>query len=152
MQQADGMVCSCAEYGGHDDRCPTHGALAGTVAERGVGRRLKDTPIEDWEAWAARFFPSIGSFYAADPRRERSPEVDFGVMWRDGFAPWPFYRVSWIEATGEFYALTLSGRGGTVELLGAVPTREEADKVLDGWAYVEPQDIAWVRNRLRGST
>jgi len=47
--------------------------------------------------------------FLADPRRQRSLEVDFGVHWRrlddPGGSPW---RVSWIEATGELNAVELS--------------------------------------------
>lgn len=109
-----------------------------------------DTPLSEWEAWAERFFPSIDAFYAADPRRERSGEVDFGVMWRDGTQPWPHYRVSWVEATGEFYAVRLAGQRGScpVELLGSAASREDADAVLSGWAEHDVFDLAWVRGRL----
>jgi len=74
--------------------------------------------------------------FAGDPLRARSPEVDFGVGWRlleerDGF-PW---RVAWLEATGELYAVELRGyEPGRALLLGHFLTREAAEEALEGWA------------------
>lgn len=94
-----------------------------------------------------RTYPDVAAFYADNRARERSPEVDFGVMWTaDG--GWPHYRVSWVEVTGEFYAVC-QAKPATVELLGRAETREQADHVMDGWAHVEPQRLYWVRSRIR---
>lgn len=70
-----------------------------------------------------------------DPRRKRSVEVDFGVHWRPnrprvGGETW---RISWIEDTGELYAIQLVPEGKLL-LLTVVPTREEVERLLEGWA------------------
>jgi hypothetical protein len=152
------MTCTCLVYKDgvgeptgrtrRDDRCPVHGTLARTVAEQGFGRRMADSPAEEWQTWAQRFYPDLWAFYGENLMRKRSPEVDFGVMWQDGFTPWPRYRVSWVEATGEFYAIKQTLGTATVELLGVRVGRDAADAALDGWAEVEPMDLAWVRARL----
>jgi hypothetical protein len=48
--------------------------------------------------------PSLDQLYREDRRRQRSRESDLGVHWRE-HAPGPRLRISWIEATGELYAL-----------------------------------------------
>ena len=98
-------------------------------------------------------------FYA-NPERERSPELDFGVHWRGEYS-FPTYRLSWIEATGEVYLRT----GNEVTILGMVKddlTLEELhrenrpyshlkiEKVLTGWQIEcgNPNSIQWIKNRL----
>ncbi len=69
------------------------------------------------------------------PQRKFSGELDFGVHWemamkRKGFPTW---RVSWIEKTGELYAVRLD----TLDeffILGKYPTREEVENAMSGWA------------------
>ena len=63
----------------------------------------------------------------------------------------PRYRVSWIEATGELYALALSEFDDLrrVEILGVVDTHEEVEQLLMGWealSYGE-STLEWVRER-----
>lgn len=74
-------------------------------------------------------------------------------MWTDAGLNFPHYRVSWVEATGEFYAVRLAaGRGGPVELLGFAEDREAAEAVLEGWDELDAMRLAWVRSRLHLST
>jgi len=80
-------------------------------------------------------------FYSHDElgvRRMRSPELDFGVQWRDAHS-WPQYRVSWVEATGEVVAVKLLGSDQNAyeyAILGTTTPgdREEIERVLKGWA------------------
>ena len=44
----------------------------------------------------------LEQFYDADPRRRHSEELEFGTDWHDGGAR---TQVSWVEATGELYAM-----------------------------------------------
>jgi hypothetical protein len=50
-------------------------------------------------------YSSVEAFYAADERRRRSPELDFGVWWR---AAGVVYRLTWVDATGELVAVQLT--------------------------------------------
>lgn len=113
-------------------------------------------------------YPTLAAFYGARPERRRSPEVDYGVHWRDGRQLWPEYRVSYVQATGEVYAVRQAGRGGNaVRVLGVVPPDEDTRRetrpwdraaayyrtlegILDGWADDEVSgfDLAWVEARL----
>ena len=53
---------------------------------------------------ASTLYQTLQAFYDADPRRGCSPEADYGVHWRQH--PWPgTWRVSYVKATGEVYAL-----------------------------------------------
>jgi hypothetical protein len=107
-------------------------------------------------------YPTLAAFYAAEPARRRSPEDEFGADWRAGGRLWPAWRVSYLRATHELYAVALrDGIPGPVRLLGAVPPdpgahprrdrhRGMIDKILDGWNSPEitRQDLAWVEQRL----
>lgn len=114
-------------------------------------------------------FTTIEEFYDDRPERRRSPESDYGVHWRDEeFGYWPQWRVSYIQATGEVYAVRLLGNpAGPVRVLGVVkpdpdtryqpggdlngPTYYRTlDGILDGWADpdVSGHDLAWVGRRL----
>jgi len=65
-------------------------------------------------------YRDLDSFYREDPRRGRSRESDFGV-WHRGRVS---LRATWLEATGELCALTLTGaRAGRVRLLAELPPR-----------------------------
>jgi len=99
-------------------------------------------------------YPSLEAFYAADERRRRSEEADYGVWWVErGDQRWPTWRVSYIKATGEVYALEL-GQTGRVKLLGAYPPDEgdiyyrSLDQVLVGWAEAPRRYLSWVVERL----
>jgi len=96
--------------------------------------------------------------FSSDPRRGRSPQVQFGGAWLDesGYS----YFVVWVEQTGELYAIReiLHG-GGPLPLALANPwalvlprrvdveaeifvllteqSRERIDSLLDGWADLQ---------------
>lgn len=89
-----------------------------------------------------------------EPTREKSPEVDFGAWWSDRIGPkgerlGPFWRVSWIEATGELYAVSM---GTKLVILGIFPTRAEVEQAMGGWArYNDPDymDLRALAERLK---
>lgn len=109
----------------------------------------------------------IEGFYDAKPARRASTEVEYGHGWSDGTGR---AGVSWVEDTGEVYAMTepdgpieVDTVGGeylrrlktgdlTVHILGTVKTRAELDWRLRGWrdAMPEPDSLQWVRDRLQG--
>lgn len=82
-----------------------------------------------------------------DEARKRSRELDFGVWWRDG-RNYPVYRVTWVEATGEVYAI--DQHEDRIEILGKVQTEAAIEKVMDGWSGVcgLMNSLQWVRNRV----
>lgn len=96
-----------------------------------------------------RTFPSIEAFYAADERRRLSPEHDFGCWWVEG-PTWQRYRVSWVEATGEVYAIRATAEPAPLELLAVIPDEADLTARLRGWADVcgARDSLAWVRRRL----
>jgi len=110
----------------------------------------------------------IEQFYSADERRRRSVEVEFGNNWFD--AKGNRYELSWVEDTGELYAmLELTPEADTwtpfgdievedakvdslvVTVLGTITTRDEVEQLLDGWPghMVEPDGVHWVAERLQ---
>ena len=122
-----------------------HHGLAAQPIER--ARR----PSEDRGDRGA-IYPSVDAFHDLSQARALSIEHDFGVMWREGTRKRPRYRVSWVEATGELYALALSEfeHLRKVELLGIVDTIEDVERVLCGWeslAYGE-STLSWIRERV----
>jgi hypothetical protein len=116
-------------------------------------------------------FPTLEAFYADRPERRRSGEADFGVHWTERPArPFPVWRVSYIQATGEVYAVCLTGPG-LVKVLGTVPPDQDdrhvsgdwarggtyyrtLDRILHGWAELEPRNrrLSWVKARLNDKT
>jgi hypothetical protein len=108
----------------------------------------------------------IEEFYDEDPRRRTSDEIEYGQDWKD--ADGVRYEVSWVEETGEVYAMRepdaaietdpvgdewvdkLPSDAITVEILGAVAERAELDKLLEGWqdAITQPDSLSWVRGRI----
>jgi hypothetical protein len=94
--------------------------------------------------------------WASVPIRKHSPEVDFGCWWkkgpRAGNRLYDQWRVSWIEATGELYALDLAHRQmERFILIGHFPTREMVEAAMQGWAESEmhlPDWIATLRKRV----
>lgn len=93
-----------------------------------------------------RAYSSIEAYYTDVPGARRSGEVDFGVWWFDAERePW---RVSWVRATGDVYAVRTNG--GQVIVLGNMSNRRELEQRLDGWAEVcgKPHSLDWVRKRL----
>jgi len=94
------------------------------------------------------------------PDRLKSPEVDFGVWWKlcpdnaplvvgeglVGDVPVTFtnagmnrrWRVSWIEATGELYAVEQAlPKTDRFIVITVIKTREAIDKRMEGWAEGE---------------
>ena len=106
----------------------------------------------------------IEEFYAADERRRRSAELEFGRDWNDNGRS----GVSWIEDTGEVYLMrepaarvTGSGAGDielvpmsddglVVEVLGVVMGRPAVEGVMSGWEQKmrSADGIAWLRDRV----
>lgn len=145
-------VCSC-EWPDGSCQCSTRKEMeirevSKLLEEAGEGRRAKGSRLQ-------RRYANIEIFYSADERRRRSGESDYGCHWRDSVAPYPQYRVSYIQATGEIYAVQLGGKGH-VEVLGKVPPDEEdpyyktLDCILKGWADVcgTKGNLDWVRKCL----
>jgi hypothetical protein len=112
----------------------------------------------------------IEQFYSADERRRRSVEVEFGNNWFD--AKGNRYELSWVEDTGELYAmLELIPEADSwtpfgdievedakvdtllVTVLGTVPTRDEVEALLEGWAehMAGPDGVHWVADRLQSA-
>jgi hypothetical protein len=115
----------------------------------------------------------IETFYDADPRRRSSVELEFGQDWRDAHGV--RYELSWIEDTGELYVMREPVPSGwatpfggihvygahsadekeleqmSVAVIATVPSREEVEKLLDGWqqAMEGPDSVAWMVQRLR---
>ena len=87
-------------------------------------------------------FINVQEFYNDNHARRTSPEADYGSQWTTPDRQ--SYRVSYIQDTGEVYAVNLSGiTEGPVHLLGLVPpdpvpdqSREHyyrtLDNILDG--------------------
>ena len=98
-------------------------------------------------------YPNINAFYSENEARRRSGEADYGVWWHDGVRS-EIWRVSYIQATGEFYAV--NRHHGQIEVLGIVPPDPEeiyyktADRILEGWSEHcgKLNSLAWVREQL----
>jgi hypothetical protein len=109
----------------------------------------------------------IEDFYSADERRRQSAEYEFGNNWFDSRGS--RYEISWVEDTGELYAmLELAPEADSwtpfgdieveeakvdtllVTVLAVIPTRDAVEQLLDGWAahMEEPDGVHWVAERL----
>jgi hypothetical protein len=109
----------------------------------------------------------IKEFYDADQRRRDSAEIEYGRDWHD--AAGARYEISWIEDTGELYAMREPVVGGaildpfgdayspwvsaesvTVRILAHVPDRRHVEEVLTGWEEAMPgsDSTRWVADRL----
>ena len=87
------------------------------------------------------------------PARRRSGELDFGCHWRLNGQAFPTWRVSWIEETGELYALEeLAG----IELedrfivIGRFPDEDAVELAMNGWA--DCFDLAAIIAQAQGGT
>ncbi|MGC8463644.1 MAG: hypothetical protein ACP5P9_08255 [Acidimicrobiales bacterium] len=110
----------------------------------------------------------IEQFYSADERRRRSAEVELGTEWHD--ARGNRYELSWVEDTGELYVMlervpeadswtpfgdieveSVPVDQLLVRVVGHVATRQELERVLEGWqaAMPGPDSVSWVADRLR---
>ena len=102
-------------------------------------------------------YPNIEAFYSENEDRRRSPEADYGVWWHDGVGA-EFWRVSYVQATGEVYAL--NNWTGQLQVLGVIPPDADGgsyyrtlDRILEGWSEHcgRLNSLAWVRERLAQS-
>ncbi len=96
-------------------------------------------------------YPSLSSFYNADPRRIHSRELDVGLWWLDE-AGGPMHRAAWVSDTGELYLVRLGPveeGGGVVEVLAEVADSARLQGVLEGWRERcgEPRSLGWLRER-----
>ena len=108
----------------------------------------------------------LEQFYEADPRRRKSEELEFGTDWDDGGAR---TQVSWVEATGELYAMRdplghldsdlfgdmsvepVANEELGVVVLGVVSGRDAVEAVMSGWdkaMSAGANSLAWVRDRI----
>jgi hypothetical protein len=108
----------------------------------------------------------LNDFYDADPRRRASEELEFGSDWDEDGAR---TQVSWIEATGELYAMRdplgrlvtdvigdmgvqpVGDKQLTIEVLGTVAGRDAIGGVMSGWEAAMgsgPGSLTWVRDRV----
>jgi hypothetical protein len=107
----------------------------------------------------------LEAFYAADERRRRSTELEFGREWHDSGGR---CAVSWVEDTGELYVMRepaanvvgdafgdmvvqhVSEHALGVEVLGVVAGRAAVEGVMSGWedAMPAPDGVAWLRDRV----
>ena len=112
----------------------------------------------------------IEQFYSADERRRQSAEVELGTNWFD--ANGSRYELSWVEDTGELYAMlelvpeadswtpfgdieveSVSVDSVLVQVICTIPTLEEVERILSGWSerMSDPNGVAWVADRLRAN-
>ena len=118
-------------------------------------------------------YQTLGEFLAESDARLRSREWDFGVHWRD--ATGATWRMSWVEETGEMYAVRLGparmgdvrdlsmltaeqetiirthgGRhSGPVMVIAVLRSRTYLEQALDGWEEVsDGGPVEWVGERI----
>ena len=109
----------------------------------------------------------IEEFYAADERRRRSDEVEFGTDWADTAGA--RYELSWVADTGELYVMreplvkmmedpfgdvfdaSVPTDALSVAVVGWMPELAGVEDVLAGWqeAMAAPNGIGWLADRLR---
>ena len=108
----------------------------------------------------------LEQFYDADPRRRTSEELEFGNDWLDNGAR---TQVSWVEVTGEIYAMRdplgalvadvigdtraspVADDDLTVVVLGTVEGRDKIAAVMSGWdkaMNTGDNSLSWVRDRI----
>lgn len=108
-------------------------------------------------------FERMQQWFEKNEERRTSGEADYGVHWHDGERG-QTYRVSYVQATGEIYAVGNTAPVPPVEVLGVVtpdadeedgrnvPYYRTLDTILDGWAdAMHTGGLDWVRRRLRKS-
>jgi len=66
------------------------------------------------------------------PERKFSREIDFGCWWGLHQRKYPWWRVSWIERTGELYAVNLSNLNEYI-ILDNFKTKEEVEIRMKGY-------------------
>lgn len=87
-------------------------------------------------------YRGLDAFYRAEPRRREPGGIDFGVMWHDGVSSTKYWRLTWIEPTGEVYVHELAG-DGMVAVLAEHVRRPAAEWVLGGWDHEHSLMWAW---------
>jgi hypothetical protein len=95
---------------------------------------------------------TLEEFHASDPQRVAGPEVPYGSLWRE-FAPVPTYRLAWVPATGELYAMELSEPDedkDPVEVLGVLWSRPQVEACLAGWSERcgGQRSLLWAREQI----
>lgn len=139
------------------DRAETIGKIRASVSllDDKTGTKLKETILNDLRLLMPLVTQKMkkSEFYE-NKERAISPEVDFGVFWMDG-KRFPQYRVTWIEYTGEVYAIDLTPTqdesNRMIEILGVAKSRATIEEKLKGWSEVPMSDInslSWVRERM----
>jgi hypothetical protein len=98
-------------------------------------------------------YGSLASFYAAEPRRVGSRELDIGLWWRER-ADGPLHRAAWVSDTGELYLVRLGPLeqgGGEVEVLATVAEQVWLESMLEGWREQcgGPRSLTWLRERVQ---
>jgi hypothetical protein len=91
---------------------------------------------------------TLEEFHASDPQRAVAPEVPYGSLWRE-FAPVPTYRLAWVPATGELYAMELSETDedkDPVEVLGVLWSRPQVE--AEEWSRVVDRGPGMITRRL----
>jgi hypothetical protein len=111
----------------------------------------------------------IEEFYEADERRRQSSEIELGTEWRDDHNI--RYELNWVQDTGEVYVMrepapyvtadpfggihtdirsNTSPAGMTVAVVARIATRDELERVFNGWqtAMARSDGIAWLVERI----
>jgi hypothetical protein len=93
-------------------------------------------------------YEGLDAFRAEAPLSRGGTEADFGCHWTEPGQSFPRWRVSWVERTGELYAVRTAGRPFLI-VYAVIPDRAQVDRVLAGWADANPRGgMSWVRRRL----
>jgi hypothetical protein len=91
----------------------------------------------------------LRAFYAADPRRGGSPELDYGLRWRS--AQGTTYRAAWIADTEELYSVRHGGDSDAEVTVLARLGREGLERALAGWRRIcdsdQPGSYEWLLER-----
>ena len=110
-------------------------------------------------------YPTLETYSAADERRLRNEECDYGAHWRlEGWQSRS--RVSYVRNTGEVYAVNQGHTTGPVFILASVPPDPVPDsdrrslfyatleRILEDWTHqcARPDSLRWVIDRLANVT
>lgn len=93
-----------------------------------------------------------------EPRREKSGEHDFGSHWKWRTENTPLHllpsaRVSWVEDTGELYAVVFDFNVSEPDryiLIGIYPKEEQVEFAMRDWATVYDHDLRAIIIQARG--
>ena len=105
-------------------------------------------------------YPTLEDYYAADIRRRKGEECDYGAHWR--LDNWTYrWRVSYVRDTGEIYAVHRGNTLGPVFAIGIIPPDpvhdggrslwySTLDSILEGWAKqcTRPNSLRWIKDHL----